>query len=68
MDVDKARVRRVVVRAAARLGDSRALAQRLGVTVEAVNEWIDGDGEPSLGHFIQMIDIVFDVPYSAKAR
>jgi hypothetical protein len=52
--------RAALVRAAVLLGGARALCDRLHVPMSDLTHWLAGDGKPSIGVFLKVIDIIID--------
>jgi hypothetical protein len=52
--------RAALVRAAQAVGSPRALSDRLHVPMTALTRWLAGDGHPSMGTFLKVIDIVIE--------
>jgi hypothetical protein len=53
--------RAALVRAAELLGGAVALSHRLHVPMADLTRWLAGDGRPSMGTFLRVIDIVLEV-------
>ena len=52
--------RAALVRAAELLGGARPLARRLQVPMPELTRWLAGDGTPSMGTFLKVIDILLE--------
>lgn len=52
--------RAALVRAAELLGSTTALARRLQVPMPELTRWLAGDGAPSMGTFLKVIDILLE--------
>ena len=51
---------RLITSAAARVGGTDELAQRLGIATTQMNEWLAGRGAPEMPLVMQMMEIVLD--------
>ena len=58
--------RAALVRAAELLGGARPLSARLQVPMSDLTRWLAGDGVPSMGTFLKVIDVLIE--QSAKSR
>ena len=58
--------RAALVHAAQLLGSARALCDRLQVPMSTLTHWLAGNGHPSIGTFLKVIDIIIEE--SAKPR
>ena len=52
--------RAALVRAAEFLGGARPLSDRLKVPMSTLTRWLAGDGQPSIGTFLKVIDIIIE--------
>ena len=52
--------RAALVRAAQILGGARHLAHRLQVPLPELTRWLAGDGKPSIGTFLKVIDVLIE--------
>lgn len=52
--------RAALVRAAHLLGSARALSDRLQIPMSTLTHWLAGDGRPSMGTFLKVIDIIIE--------
>ena len=52
--------RAALVRAAELVGGVRRLSDRLRVPMADLTRWLAGDGKPSLGVFLQVIDVLIE--------
>lgn len=52
--------RAALVRAAELLGGARPLCDRLHVPMSTLTLWLAGDGVPSMGVFLKVIDIIIE--------
>jgi hypothetical protein len=58
--------RAALVRAAQILGGARALCDRLHVPMAELTRWLAGDGKPSIGIFLKVIDILIEEGQSPR--
>jgi len=59
---------RTLLNAAEVLGSREQLAEKLGVPVSVLNEWLRGDGAPPFEVFSQALDIVARGPFGRTQR
>jgi len=52
--------RTALVRAAQLLGGARRLSDRLQVPMPELTRWLAGDGKPSIGTFLKVIDVLIE--------
>jgi len=52
--------RAALVRAAQLLGGARPLSDRLQVPLPELTRWLAGDGKPSIGIFLKVIDVLIE--------
>jgi len=52
--------RAALVRAAQLLGGARHLSDRLQVPLPELTRWLAGDGKPSIGTFLKVIDVLIE--------
>jgi hypothetical protein len=52
--------RAALVRAAELLGGARPLCDRLQVPMPELTRWLAGDGKPSIGIFLKVIDVLLE--------
>jgi hypothetical protein len=52
--------RAALVRAAELLGGARPLCERLQVPMPELTRWLAGDGRPSIGVFLKVIDVLIE--------
>jgi hypothetical protein len=52
--------RAALVRAAHLLGGARRLGERLQVPMPELTRWLAGDGKPSIGTFLKVIDVLIE--------
>jgi hypothetical protein len=52
--------RAALVRAAEILGGARALCDRVHVPMPELTRWLAGDGKPTIGIFLKVIDILIE--------
>lgn len=52
--------RAALVRAAELLGGARPLSARLQVPMPELTRWLAGDGKPSIGIFLKVIDVLLE--------
>jgi hypothetical protein len=52
--------RAALVRAAELLGGAATLSHRLHVPMAELTRWLAGDGKPSMGTFLRVVDIVLE--------
>jgi hypothetical protein len=59
---------RTLLKAAEAVGGPHELADRLGVSLSVLREWIRGDSAPPFAVFSQALDIVARGPYGRTKR
>ena len=52
--------RQALVRAAELIGGARPLSDRLQVPMPELTRWLAGDGKPSIGIFLKVIDVLLE--------
>jgi hypothetical protein len=52
--------RAALVRAAELLGGARPLCERLQVPMPELTRWLAGDGKPTIGVFLKVIDVLIE--------
>jgi hypothetical protein len=52
--------RAALMRAAELLGGARPLSDRLQVPLPELTRWLAGDGKPSIGIFLKVIDVLIE--------
>jgi len=52
--------RAALVRASQLLGGARPLSDRLQVPLPELTRWLAGDGKPSIGIFLKVIDVLIE--------
>jgi hypothetical protein len=60
--------RAALVRAAHILGGAVALSRRLQVPMSDLTRWLAGDGRPSIGVFLRVIDVMLEEERKGGAR
>jgi transcriptional regulator with XRE-family HTH domain len=59
---------RTLLNAAEALGSRERLAERLGVTLSALDGWLRGDSAPPFEVFSKALDIVARGPFESRKR